>query len=103
MGERVPLSLRVSRELNPLLNLSHVLQLLASDQAIFTNSLLYYSKENDVLLLSQCFDDTALKRHFQPPEGTELLGFTNSVDEVSACIASYHLFIHFIKGFVRVS
>ncbi|KAK1743622.1 hypothetical protein QTG54_005219 [Skeletonema marinoi] len=40
-----------------------------------------YGKENDVLLLSQCFDDTALKRHFQPPEGTELLGFTNSVDE----------------------
>ena len=42
-----------------------------------------YGKENDVLLLSQSFDDTALQRHFQPPESTDLLGFTNSFDEVS--------------------
>lgn len=37
---------------------------------------------NDVLLLSQCFDDTALRGDFLPPVGTKLLGWTNSVDEV---------------------
>jgi hypothetical protein len=45
-----------------------------------------YGKKNDVLLLSQSFDDTALKRDFQPPESTELLGFTNSFDEVSVSV-----------------
>lgn len=39
-----------------------------------------------MLLLSQCFDDTALKRHFQPPKGTDFLGFTNSADEVSTIL-----------------
>lgn len=40
-----------------------------------------YGNKNDVLLLSQCFDDTAEKNHFRPPEGTDLLGWTNSYDE----------------------
>ena len=40
-----------------------------------------YGDKDDVLLLSQCFDDTALKSHFRPPDSTELLGFTKSVDE----------------------
>lgn len=40
-----------------------------------------YGEENDVLLLSQCFDDTANKSDFRPPPETELLGFTKSSDE----------------------
>ena len=42
-----------------------------------------YGEKEDVLLLSQCFDDTALKSDFLPPQGTDLLGWTNSYDEVS--------------------
>ena len=34
-----------------------------------------------MLLLSQCFDDRAAKNAFLPPQGTELLGFTNASDE----------------------
>lgn len=37
--------------------------------------------KNDVLLLSQAFDDTAELKHFQSPNGTELLGFTNGYDD----------------------
>lgn len=48
-----------------------------------------YGKENDVLLLSQCFDDTAEKDHFQRPVGTHLLGWTNSEDEVSIYLCSF--------------
>jgi hypothetical protein len=46
-----------------------------------------FGDENDVLLLSQAFDDTAVKNQFQPPDGTDLLGFTNSYDEVSVSFA----------------
>lgn len=56
-----------------------------------------YGKENDVILLSQCFDDTALKRHFKPPPGTELLGWTNSEDEVRcllACLCTQHCLLY---------
>lgn len=56
-----------------------------------------------MLLLSQCFDDTALKRHFQPPEGTEFLGFTNSADEVSAILLLMISFRHATKRVCRVS
>jgi hypothetical protein len=42
-----------------------------------------YGEENDVLLLSQSFDDTAMKYDFLSPEGTFLLGWTISRDEVS--------------------
>jgi hypothetical protein len=41
-----------------------------------------YGEENDVLLLSQSFDDTAMKNDFMPPDGTSLLGWTISRDEV---------------------
>jgi hypothetical protein len=89
MGECVPISLWVSRELN---NLVCVTSCSAFAQILFYQRLLFlsHSKENDVLLLSQSFDDTALRRHFQPPNGTELLGFTNSFDEVSV---NMHLII----------
>ncbi|KAL7547077.1 hypothetical protein ACHAWF_010393 [Thalassiosira exigua] len=40
-----------------------------------------YGKENDVLLLSQCFDDTAMRSDFLPPVGTDRLGWTRSYDE----------------------
>ena len=43
-----------------------------------------YGEKNDVLLLSQSFDDTALKNDFQPPDSTDLLGWTASYDEVSS-------------------
>jgi hypothetical protein len=42
-----------------------------------------YGEENDVLLLSQSFDDTASVSDFKPPDGTSLLGWTRSEDEVS--------------------
>jgi hypothetical protein len=42
-----------------------------------------YGRENDVLLLSQSFDDTASVNYFTPPDGTSLLGWTRSNDEVS--------------------
>ena len=42
-----------------------------------------YGKENDVLLLSQSFDDTASMSDFKPPDGTSLLGWARSEDEVS--------------------
>ena len=42
-----------------------------------------FGGENDVLLLSQSFDDTALIGDFKPPTGTSLLGWTRSEDEVS--------------------
>ena len=42
-----------------------------------------YGEENDVLLLSQSFDDTASMSDFKPPDGTSLLGWARSEDEVS--------------------
>jgi hypothetical protein len=42
-----------------------------------------YGEENEVLLLSQSLDDAALRGDFSPPEGTFLLGWTISRDEVS--------------------
>lgn len=57
-----------------------------------------YGKKNDVLLLSQSFDDTALKRHFQPPESTDLLGFTNSFDEVRIATSIMFFSISFYKA-----
>ena len=42
-----------------------------------------YGEENDVILLSQSFDDTASRGDFKPPIGTSLLGWTISRDEVS--------------------
>lgn len=44
-----------------------------------------YGEENNVLLLSQSFDDSALNNKFLPPNGTSLLGWT-SRDEVSLII-----------------
>jgi len=41
-----------------------------------------YGEENDVILLSQSFDDTASRGDFSPPKGTSLLGWTISRDEV---------------------
>lgn len=41
-----------------------------------------YGKKDDILLLSQSFDDSAQKNSFQPPDGTMLLGWTRSYDEV---------------------
>lgn len=38
-------------------------------------------KANDVLLLSQSFDDTAARSDFLPPDGMTRLGFTTSIDE----------------------
>jgi hypothetical protein len=35
-----------------------------------------YGEENNVLLLSQSFDDSALNNKFLPPNGTSLLGWT---------------------------
>ena len=49
-----------------------------SSQSVFPNK---YGKENDVLLLSQCFDDTAELKHFEPPDGMEILGWTNGSDD----------------------
>jgi hypothetical protein len=40
-------------------------------------------KVNDILLLSQSFDDTANIEHFLPPEGTMLLDWIKGDDEVS--------------------
>ena len=40
-----------------------------------------YGETDHVLLLSQCFDDTAARSDFLPPDGTERLGWTNSYDE----------------------
>ncbi|KAL3777389.1 hypothetical protein ACHAW5_004218 [Stephanodiscus triporus] len=40
-----------------------------------------YGKDNDVLLLSQSFDDTASRDDFLPPDGTFLLGRAISRDE----------------------
>lgn len=40
-----------------------------------------YGEKDDVLLLSQCFDDTASAQDFKPPDETELLGWTRSDDE----------------------
>ncbi|KAL3797058.1 hypothetical protein ACHAW5_009644 [Stephanodiscus triporus] len=40
-----------------------------------------YGKKNDVLLLSQSFDDTASASDFKPPAGTSLFGWTRSDDE----------------------
>ena len=48
-----------------------------------------YGNKNDVLLLSQSFDDTAEKTDFLPPDGTDLLGWTNAVDEVRS-----YCFVH---------
>lgn len=40
-----------------------------------------FGKTNDVLLLSQGFDDSAKKAHFLPPPGTSLLSFITGDDE----------------------
>ena len=53
-----------------------------------------YGKENDVLLLSQCFDDTAARGDFLPPIGTERLGWTRSFDEV--CFIDITLYLQVI-------
>jgi len=44
-----------------------------------------YGKVNDILLLSQSFDDTANYEHFLPPEGTMLLDWIKGDDEVRFC------------------
>ncbi|KAL7541217.1 hypothetical protein ACHAXR_010734 [Thalassiosira sp. AJA248-18] len=49
-------------------------------------------QQNDVLLLSQCFDDTADRQDFLPPDGTERLGWTSSFDEVSFFTCVLHCF-----------
>lgn len=49
-----------------------------------------YGEENDILLLSQSFDDRALKNDFMPPAGTDLLNWTNSKDEVSCRVTLLH-------------
>jgi hypothetical protein len=53
--------------------------------SVFTSA---YGKENDVLLLSQSFDDTASMSDFKPPDGTSLLGWARSEDEVSLFVAN---------------
>ena len=45
-----------------------------------------YGEENDILLLSQSFDDNAKESHFQPPDGTSLIGWITGADEVSFCL-----------------
>jgi hypothetical protein len=40
-----------------------------------------FGNPNDVLLLSQSFDDSAKEVHFLPPTGTELLGYLTKSDE----------------------
>ena len=42
-----------------------------------------YGETNDVLLLSQGFDDSAKEDHFLPPDGTILLGHIKETDEVN--------------------
>ncbi len=49
-----------------------------------------FGKKDDILLLSQSFDDTALKNSFQPPESTMLLGWTRSNDEVCSDARVYY-------------
>ena len=51
-----------------------------------------YGKENDVLLLSQSFDDTAKMSDFKPPDGTSLFGWIKLNDEVSfvCCICAIY-------------
>ncbi len=49
-----------------------------------------YGEENDVLLLSQSFDDTASMNDFKPPDGTSLFGWVRSHDEVSFCLLLMH-------------
>jgi len=44
-----------------------------------------YGKVNDILLLSQSFDDTANYEHFLPPEGAMLLDWIKGDDEVRFC------------------
>jgi hypothetical protein len=41
-----------------------------------------YGEQGNVVLLSQSFDDTAMLGQFQPPQGTQLMGWTNELDEV---------------------
>lgn len=41
-----------------------------------------YGRKDDILLLSQSFDDSTQKNNFLPPDGTMLLGWTRSYDEV---------------------
>jgi hypothetical protein len=42
-----------------------------------------HGEENDIVLLSQSFDDSAKQDHFRPPVGTSLLGWVKGDDEVS--------------------
>ena len=49
-----------------------------SEKSIFNG---VYGRMNDVLLLSQAFDDKADTTHFGPPVGTELLGFSSGGDD----------------------
>jgi hypothetical protein len=48
-------------------------------------------KVNDILLLSQSFDDTANIEHFLPPEGTMLLDWIKGDDEVSFGLIMMHI------------
>ena len=42
-----------------------------------------YGDQGNIILLSQSFDDTAVLNQFRPPQGTEVLEWTNDLDEVS--------------------
>ena len=42
-----------------------------------------YGEEGNLVLLSQSFDDNAVLGQFQPPGGTDLVGWINDLDEVS--------------------
>ena len=52
-----------------------------------------YGKVNDILLLSQSFDDTANYEHFLPPEGAMLLDWIKGDDEVSFCSVTMYLLL----------
>ena len=43
-----------------------------------------YGEEGNLVLLSQSFDDNAVLGQFRPPDGTDLVGWINDLDEVSA-------------------
>lgn len=42
-----------------------------------------FGRENDVLLLSQSFDDPASENDFSPPSSTSVLGYLQIKDDVS--------------------
>ena len=49
-----------------------------------------YGKENDVLLLSQSFDDPASEGDFIPPSGISVLGFLQVKEDVSFIFLLFH-------------